>query len=73
MKIKKMNKTICRFIAMWMLLSTIVDVTAQQYQNVTIYTPNNSAVTAGNLISSDLTQDQKIILKITGCRNIITG
>jgi hypothetical protein len=44
------------------LLSTIIN-TYAQYQNVTIYTPNNTSVIAGNFVGTDYTSSQKNQLK----------
>jgi hypothetical protein len=63
MKSKNLNHAIYMLVAMLTFLSTTVKISAQQYQNVTIYTPENNAVTAMNLVSSDFTTGEKNDLK----------
>jgi hypothetical protein len=55
MKKNYLYKPICRISVMLILLNVAICAVAQQYQNVTVYTPNDTAVLAGSLISGELT------------------
>jgi hypothetical protein len=59
MKQNNFYKTVFSIIAMLLLQNTAINVAAQQYQTVTVYTPNHTPVTAGNLVSADYTSSQK--------------